>query len=390
MMRTPGRRILVALCPLVLSVPVLSPQTTNSTVANVYVQGKSGVYVYTANSNGQLTILTGSPFADTGQMEGINGAYLISVGTNYLHSYKIQPNGGVGSQAAQIDTASYGGGQCGATSGPSLLDHTGQYFAVQLTGASDSNGCAALQTYKIASTGQFTFLGDAESTDGYHGMPFNLSISTWSSNDLFAYGVQSQVYANAFVAFRRASAGDLVTNTQFSQTGPQPNPSYTNNEGNYFPDAVAADPSGHMAAAMNTPFVPNSNTFQLASFTINGTTGAISSSNTYANMPVLKVYPGVMSMSWEGNLLAVGGSPGLELFHFNGAAPPTAYGSVLLPSVDISQVAWDKSNHLYALSDSSQDLYVYTVTATSITPAPGSPYKMNAPYGWTGLIVVPK
>lgn len=376
-----------------LAVPISSQSaqaaTTSATVANVYVQGQHGIYVYSANSTGQLTLVKGSPFADTGQMEGINGGYLISVGTDLLHSYHVESNGAVGSQAGQINTQSYGGAACGTTSGLSLLDHTGQFFAVELANGSDNNGCSALQTYKIGSTGQFTFLGDSESTYGYHGMAFPTNVSTYSSNDLFAYGVQGQVYANGFLAFKRASAGDLVVDSQFSQAGPQPNPS-NGDAGNYFPNIVAADNTSHLAAAVNTPFASNSDTFQLASFTINNTTGAITSSNTYSNMPVLKVYPGVMNMSWAGNLLAIAGSPGLQLFHFNGAAVPTPYGGVLLPNVNISQLAWDKSNHLYVLSYPSQQLYVYTVTSTKIAEVPGSPYKVSAPYGWVGMIVVPK
>jgi hypothetical protein len=47
-----------------------------------------------------------------------------------------------------------------------------------------------------------------------------------------------------------------------------------------------------------------------------------------------------MNMSPAANLLAVGGYPGLQIFHFNGAAPATTYSSLLLPSVDIDQLGW--------------------------------------------------
>jgi hypothetical protein len=58
--------------------------------------------------------------------------------------------------------------------------------------------------------------------------------------------------------------------------------------------------------------------------------------------------------------------------------------------VDIDQLAWDNSNHLYALSYESGELYVYTVTPTSISEVAGSPYKVQGAYGVKGLIVVPK
>ena len=80
---------------------------------------------------------------------------------------------------------------------------------------------------------------------------------------MFAYGAgQTDPYASQFYAFRRASAGDLIENANFTQKGP------TSNVGsNYFPILVAADPSSHLAAVMNLPF-SSSDGFWLASYTI--------------------------------------------------------------------------------------------------------------------------
>lgn len=391
---------IASLLGLVTAVPAIA-QTTP--IANVYVQTKSGVRVYNAAPSGQLTQVAGSPFYAAGQMEAVRGtSYLISVGTSYLHSYKLKSSGGVGSQVTQINTASYGGSQCGSTAGLSgnILDKTGQYFTVQLWGALDSNGntiCSAYQTYKISSTGYFTYLGVAENTTIGYRYPAELNISTYSSNDLFAYGAgQTDPYASQFYAFRRASAGDLIKNGNFTQKGPTPDP---NSGSNYFPILLAADPFSHLAAVMNLPFSSNSDVFQLASYSINDTTGAISSSNSYTNMPKLDVSPSTMAMSPSGKVLAVAGSPGLELFHFNGSSAPTVYKGNLFSSTanpNINQVAWDNHNHLYALSydtgvlHATAKLYVFTVTSTSVTPAPGSPYKITGSYGANGLIVVPR
>jgi hypothetical protein len=92
-------------------------------------------------------------------------------------------------------------------------------------------------------------------------------------------------------------------------------------------------------------------------------------------------------MSVSGKLLAVGGAPGIQIFHFNGAAPITPYSGVLLPNVTVDQMTWDNNNHLYALSNQSGELYVLTVTPTSISEVSGSPYKVKAS---GGVIVVPK
>jgi hypothetical protein len=97
-----------------------------------------------------------------------------------------------------------------------------------------------------------------------------------------------------------------------------------------------------------------------------------------------------MDMSPSGSVLAVAGYTGLQFFHFNGASSITTFGSPLLTDVTIDQLGWDNDNHLYALSYGSNELYVYTVTLTSISQVAGSPYMVHKAYGIKGLIVVPK
>ena len=70
---------------------------------------------------------------------------------------------------------------------------------------------------------------------------------------------------------------------------------------------------------------------------------------------------------------------GIEIYNFNGAAPLALY-KTLLTDTPIGQVAWDSSNHLYAISPSTTTLYVFTVSPASVTEdtsiSIGSPYKM--------------
>ena len=131
---------------------------------------------------------------------------------------------------------------------------------------------------------------------------------------------------------------------------------------------------------------------QLASFAIDPSTGLVSSSNAYYNMPWVVVGQKgniTPSMSPSGKLLAVGGYPGLQLFHFNGTAPATTFGGRLLNGTDLDQAKWDTENHLFVLSYSGAKLYVYTVTPTSMKQAPGSPHTLpKSPYGTRGMVVV--
>jgi hypothetical protein len=365
----------------------ISEKTSSASVAYVYVHTGNGVNLYDANTAGELTLVKGSPFAISGLMSADNGKYLVSVGTDNIHTYKIESNGAVGKQASEIDTQKYSGAKCGTNSGAALLDHTGKYLYLTLWSGTDGNPfplCAAVQTYKLESSGELTFLGDTENFDGQHQGAYPIGVSTVSSNDKFGYGVESTVYASIFAAFKADANGALLLDGSFSQVGPTPDPSVP--DSNYFPLAMAADPASHLAVLMNEPFT-YSPPPQLASFTINDTTGAIVSTNTWANMPTPQVNPGLLEMSPSGKLLVVIGQFGIQIFHFNGAAPITAYSGALLPNVSVDQVAWDNNNHLYVLSNSTGELYVFTVTPTSINEVSGSPY--NIP-GLTGMIVVPK
>ena len=91
-------------------------------------------------------------------------------------------------------------------------------------------------------------------------------------------------------------------------------------------------------------------------------------------------------MSPNGKFLAVGGTSGVQIFHFNGAKPLTKFTG-LLAAANLYQMFWDNANHLYALSETAGKLYVFTVTSTGVTQAPGSPHTIANPIS---IIVLPK
>jgi hypothetical protein len=360
--------------------------------AYIYIQIPQGIDVYTVTSAGKPTLLKGSPFPVTGLFQGVNGRYLITVGTYWLHSYAIEPSGAVGDQVSKIDTQTYGGSQCGPTFEGGVLDHTGKYFYVSLASgdgeAIGDGGCAVLQTYQIESSGQFKYL---DNTDNYGSIQGNVapgSVPTISSNDKFAYGMLPEFEDGtnaAFSLFKIAANGELQGTNGGQEDGyafgPAPNPDCN---WFYYPTAVAADNAGHVAAVLN--LFACDGPPQLASYTIKND-GTLTTKNTWADMPVphaswwLDGVPGLLSMSPSGKILAVQagqsaqGGPGLMLFHFNGAAPITPY-KTLLPSVSFAQpVAWDSNNHLYAFGNGL--LYVFKVTPTEITEVPGAPFKLR-------------
>jgi hypothetical protein len=363
--------------------------------AYVYVGTTKGVYLYSAASNGSLSLVSGSPFSIAGNAVGSNGKYFVSLGTAYLHSYPVASNGALNGQVSQIDTQSYSGSECGGTYG-GLFDHTGQDLYVQRN--SQAAECTALQSFKISSTGGLTFLGSTEFNQTITSTPTLITLTGYGGH-AFSFAPVGSCSISTY-ELQRGSGGVMVLGPGFSETDPiaQPGSAY---QPLLPPTGDAADPTDHLAIAvmsMSNGPCGDVDSAQLASYTAISN-GDFNSSNTWQNIPAPIVYPTVLNMSPLGQLLAVGGNttfvatngskqtPGLQVFHFNGANPITPYSGVLT-TAPIDEIHWDNSNHLYALSNSTKKLYAYTVTSSGITAIPGSPYTIaSAP---NALIVVPE
>src|SRR5262249_28641209 len=113
----------------------------------------------------------------------------------------------------------------------------------------------------------------------------------------------------------------------------------------YCPYLAAADPTTHLAIAVQ-PLTGNwdsAGPWQLATYTVNNSSGNLTTSSTYKNMP--KVLVGTVADYWmspSGKFLAVGGTAGLQIFHFNGAKPITKYTG-LLTTTGVDQIFWDNA-----------------------------------------------
>ena len=209
-----ARRVSLAFILLVLaatsSTCFSQTPTTTSQAAYVYVSNAKGVYLYNAASNGALTPVAGSPFSVAGSPVGSNGKYLVSLGTDYIHTYSIASNGAIQAQVSQIDTKTYFSNPatgCGATAG-GVLNHTGQDVYV-LRGL---NGCAALQSYQISSAGILSFLDSSsfESgiTDPYTPPP------AITADDLYGYTGRYVGFCSEDTdVFQRQSNGAMISIT---------------------------------------------------------------------------------------------------------------------------------------------------------------------------------
>ncbi|HKF46052.1 MAG TPA: hypothetical protein VKB38_01755 [Terracidiphilus sp.] len=354
--------------------------TSSSTpVAYVFVssapaQGHPNVvHVYGISESGQIEHVTGSPFPANDNVLAVAGGKLYGINQSRtdIDGYAIAADSALHA-VGSTDYASYNPSGCGAA-GWIFADRTGaDLYAMNFDGDCSNN---TMQSFRVQASGELTYLGSAEGGAGsFSGVYLPL---TFVGDNKFGYeAVNDNCMYYTTWAFQRTTNGDLVSiNT--SATMPPPPAGYNI----YIPMFSAAAPSNYVAVAMEAAVPPGCSQgvpIQIGSFTAD-TQGNLSSTNTSTEMPDTAITSVEdMKISPAGNLLAVGGTGGLQVFHFNGAHPPTHFTDVLTKD-SVSQMFWDNANHLYALSPSTGKLRIYTITASSVTEAKGSPYAIANP-----------
>jgi hypothetical protein len=376
-------------------------------VAHVYVQTTKGINAYDAAANGKLTLIKGSPFQAPGTwMEASNGKYLFSSDGYRIHTFVIKSDGAIGNQLAEIDTQDFDGADCSGSlsttatfNAGAVLDHTGKSLYQQIWGYAEVEGgtsvvCSAYQSYQVSASGKLTFNGAYVWSSTCCDDDQN---PTFTGSDHFVYGLNWGA-GPAIHYFVREPNGAL-SNFNGSAEAPPPPPSSTpfgDASWTWQPNLVEADPFGHIAMmgifTGDTPQGSISSDRKLVAYTVESN-GDLVTSNTYAEFATPAVYPLTLNMSPSGKLLAVAGEGqgqggALQIFHFNGAAPITPYSEALTDASEIYRIHWDNNNHLFAI-DTNNRLWVYTITETEITQAPGSPYSFDGASNGEGLIVVP-
>jgi hypothetical protein len=299
--------------------------------------------------------------------------FLFGVGDDFqtIYSFSIASDGAL-KQVASIDAVKDAYANTGCCFGPLVLDYTGSTVYNLTTNVNEGS---FEETFKIESNGDLQFIGNTE-TDG----TFNIkdvfpTTLTFLGNNKFAYqtGCDEENPANIPNAgFKRESSGLLQPLGDVFELPKAPSGQI------YCPTGLAGDTSDHLAMVM-APYsvdgLAGSNV--LASFTADSH-GNLTTKSTIENMPTVGQYgePAyAMSISPTGKLLVIAETPfGFQLFHFNGGDPITKYTGVITPDDGFLQFGWDKSNHLYGLG--YKGLHVYSVTSTSITEEPGSPYSI--------------
>lgn len=353
----------------------IQTSASSSPVAFVYVSGTlSGktneIHAYAAAANGRLTPISGSPFKGSVGSMAVAGKHLFGASTTGgdIYTYTILSDGALKLGASA--NAAVNGCKNGSR-GELILDHSGaNLYDLNLDGdAICSNN--VYQSFRIERPGdKLNYIGGDEV--GYWASG-PLSIT---GNNKYAYGAScdNDMYWEIF-GMQRNGDGTL---TSVNINAPTPTPKKVDQF--FCPSLTASDPTNHVAISLQavTQDFTSDGPTQLATYTVDNA-GNLTTNSTYANMPATAVgYVSDMRMSPNGKLLAVGGTSGLQIFHFNGSQPITHYTGLLTQS-NIDQFFWDNADHLYAISQSAGKLYVFTITQTGVSQAAGSPYTITKP-----------
>ena len=348
-------------------------------VAYVYVssEGSDGnpdnIVAFAASRDGKLAPVAGSPFPAHVFSMAVNGKYLFGEEEDEIHTYSfsIAADGSL-KKVASTNDQQHNGGDCGGI-GPLFLDHTGAtLYGVDFDGVSCKSNIYV--SYKVENpTGELQYLGKNGATSY-----FNSPLS-FIGNNVYAYGA-SCVGDPQIYGFQRQSDGML---TLANVSGAVP---VAPQGDSYCPTLTAADRTNHVAVFLQTLVAGAFDQGQLATYTADQF-GNLTTNSTDANMPQTSLLTGYdMKMSPSGELLAVGGLAGLEVFHFNGSDPVTPYTG-LLTNDYIQQLFWDNAHHLYAIAPGAGKLYVFTITPEDFSQAAGSPHAIADP---VSIIVQPK
>jgi WD40 repeat protein len=347
-----------------------------SPVAFVYV-GSGEIYAFAAAADGRLTPVSGSPFAGKVYPTAVNSGYLFATDGTYIYSYSIASDGAIKLVFA-IDAKQYNDPPGSGALSSLFLDRTGVTLYDQDIYCCEDND--AYQFFRVDnSTGGLTYLGVSDQATA-----FNVPM-TFIGNSVYAYGASTDYFFHYFdtiYGFRRRKDGRLTLLGDVWELPLAP-PGY-----GYEVYLTSADPTNHVAISVQAidGNFHNYGLPQLATYTAHAD-GNLATTSTFWNMPTTaNQYVSALAMSPSGKLLAVGGSNGLQVFHFNGGNPITHYTG-LITKDEIDQVSWDNDDHLYAISTKSSKLFVFTVTPTSHHQAPGSPYAITTPWS---ISVVPK
>jgi hypothetical protein len=360
-------------------------------VADVYVStspwsAPQSLITFRAGPDGSLTQVQTLPHDKPEFPVASNGMFMFTANAGTIHEYTIGEDGTLTGPVSSLHPSEYDPTRCGAPlSGKGMFDPSGTYLTVELW----SLDCDIWQTYRVQNDGTYQFLGQDDSNAwlSRNGEVY-MGGGAMSSDGQFAYA-SGEIEGFSFLAgMKRDTSGVLRILPRFDWPWDR--------QYRYQPGNPVTDGQNHMAVLMMGNTNENWNQTWLATFRIDPSSGNLQAVTTYDDMPKIAGSQGHgIAFSPQEDTLVVSADGSLQTFLLHDDGPATPGATMQLPGQYFLQMAWDRSHHLYVLTQTIANppaieqfsLYVFTVTGSQFKPAPGSPW--NAPNGYS-LMVVPR
>lgn len=333
--------------------------------AFVYVSGNNAIQGYVASASGALTPIAGSPFAASGigPLAATSQNLFGAENSQSIASFSIASDGAIAPissiNAQQLNTYPTDGGPLSLFT--DAMDETVYDNDIYADGANHR-----YQAFMINSDGSLRYSGVTSYGDTQQ------YVLSFTGNDAYAYGSDCYHSNDEIYGFMRNANGTL---TYFDPKANLPTPP---SGVGYCTEGTAVSQDNHVVIALGeSPDGYQVGNSQLAVYTINSD-GTLTTTGTTATMPTDKV--GMVNdyrFDPAGANLAVAGQSGVQVYAYS-SGTLTAEGGPLTTD-PINKVEWDSSGHLYALSQTTGKLYVFSIANGSGTAASGSPYAIASP-----------
>lgn len=357
---------------------ILTPDSSSGTSAYVYV-GSPGypvdgsIYEFAVAPDGTATPVAGSPLSGAdGSLVGGGPNVFATDGKNIV-TYTIG-SGGALSQTSSVDGTAYDQNQQSAAVQSLSLPPDGRNLYTDNWFVDGANN--AYESWTVKSSGQLSYLPSLS------GMPLYSTAGGWpfsfTTNGRFAYTWSACKWDGSVWGYARAANGALQRIEPHAQgllSGTM------NGNTSECSQGTATSAMGYVVVAWNGGYCCGGPTgFASYAEQSNGELKQVPGSVVIANESAMAFDP-------TGKYLAVAIANGIQMYQFQASGVLTPIGSVQESAIPFGNLAWDSSNHLYAITNpnsqlcqsgnSACGLYVFNSNAGALTLAPGSPYAIN-------------
>lgn len=330
------------------------PSSAPTIAAYAYVGNASEmghVSDFPISSQGIPLSAAGSSTSGASGLLAVTPHFVFATDGRYIVTYTRGTNGGL-RQTSSVDGTAHNITPPGSFVGPLTVDRTGStLYAAEIEFDGTDND--AYSVWTINSDGSLTWIANSNINVDYN------TFLSFTHDNRYAYGFGCYFIDWDITGLARNSDGTL-TSFDTGAINPPSNdflcPSDVQTSTTY---AVVAYIDVEMQGAHE----------QLVSYTIasDGTLGLL------LNSVVTTPFLGERSMAFDptGTYLAVAGDYGIQMYQLGAGGSLTAIGSVVDNGIAFSQLKWDNSNHLYAISGGAGGLYVFNSVAGVLTQDPG-------------------